>query len=77
MSQRAPLTVAAALTVPPLDQGAVIAGHRGLTREVLWSAGPRAHHRLSVLIPALPAPLKELVGHTEAAVGAAVLRGVP
>ncbi len=36
MSQRAPLTVAAALTVPPLDQGAVIAGHRGLTREVLW-----------------------------------------
>jgi Purine catabolism regulatory protein-like family/PucR C-terminal helix-turn-helix domain len=36
MSQRAPLTVATALTVPPLDQGAVLAGHRGLTREVLW-----------------------------------------
>jgi hypothetical protein len=49
----------------------------GLTREVLWSAGPRAHHRLGVLIPALPAPLKELVVHTEAAVGAAVLRGAP
>ncbi|WBB69817.1 GPP34 family phosphoprotein [Micromonospora sp. WMMD812] len=49
----------------------------GLSREVLWSAGPRAHHRLHVLIPALPAPLKELVAHTEAAVGAAVLRGVP
>lgn len=49
----------------------------GLTREVLWSAGPRAHHRLAVLIPALPAPLRELVAHTEAAVGAAVLRGGP
>lgn len=36
MAQRAPLTVATALTVPPLDQGSVIAGHRGLTREVLW-----------------------------------------
>ncbi len=36
MSERAPLTVATALTVPPLDQGSVIAGHRGLTREVLW-----------------------------------------
>lgn len=36
MSQRAPLTVATALTVPPLDQGVVIAGHHGLTREVLW-----------------------------------------
>ncbi|MDG4798653.1 GPP34 family phosphoprotein [Micromonospora sp. WMMD1082] len=49
----------------------------GLTREVLWSAGPRAHHRLNLIIPALPAPLKELVAHTEAAVGAAVLRGIP
>ncbi|MER5455050.1 MULTISPECIES: GOLPH3/VPS74 family protein [unclassified Micromonospora] len=49
----------------------------GLTREVLWSAGPRAHHRLNLIIPALPAPLKELVGQTEAAVGAAVLRGIP
>ncbi|MFE9691721.1 GPP34 family phosphoprotein [Micromonospora sp. NPDC005806] len=49
----------------------------GLTREVLWNAGPQAHHQLSVLIPALPAPLKELVAHTEAAVGAAVLRGIP
>ncbi|GIJ40136.1 GOLPH3/VPS74 family protein [Micromonospora andamanensis] len=49
----------------------------GLTREVLWSAGPRAHHRLNLIIPALPAPLKELVAHTEAAVGAAVLRGAP
>ncbi|MCX4385536.1 GPP34 family phosphoprotein [Micromonospora peucetia] len=47
----------------------------GLSREVLWSAGPRAHHRLNVLIPALPPPLRELVAHTEAAVGAAVLRG--
>jgi len=55
--------------------GLVVAA--GLTREVLWSAGPRAHHRLNVLIPALPAPLKELVAHTEAAVGAAVLRGIP
>jgi purine catabolism regulatory family protein/PucR-like helix-turn-helix protein len=36
MSQGSPLTVATALTVPPLDQGSVIAGHRGLTREVLW-----------------------------------------
>src|SRR5690349_18704594 len=36
MSEGAPLTVARALTVPPLDQGSVLAGHRGLTREVLW-----------------------------------------
>ncbi|MFU8875121.1 GOLPH3/VPS74 family protein [Micromonospora sp. SL4-19] len=49
----------------------------GLTREVLYSAGPEAHRRLGALIPALPAPLKELVVHTEAAVGAAVLRGIP
>jgi hypothetical protein len=36
MARDSPLSVAAALTVPPLDQGSVIAGHRGLTREVLW-----------------------------------------
>ncbi len=36
MSEGAPLTVATALTVPPLDQGSVLGGHRGLTREVLW-----------------------------------------
>lgn len=36
MSQGSPLTVATALTVPPLDRGSVIAGHRGLTREVHW-----------------------------------------
>jgi hypothetical protein len=36
MSQGSPLTVATALTVPPLDQGSVIAGHRGLTRDVRW-----------------------------------------
>ncbi|SCE70255.1 Golgi phosphoprotein 3 (GPP34) [Micromonospora coriariae] len=65
---------------PPSVRDALLLGlvvASGLTREVLWSAGPRAHHRLNVLIPALPPPLKELVAHTEAAVGAAVLRGVP
>ncbi|MCV7226596.1 PucR family transcriptional regulator [Mycolicibacterium komossense] len=36
MSWDSPLSVAAALTVPPLDLGSVIAGHQGLTREVLW-----------------------------------------
>lgn len=36
MSAGASLTVARALTVPPLDQGSVLGGHRGLTREVLW-----------------------------------------
>lgn len=36
MSRDSPLSVAAALSVPPLDRGSVIAGHRGLTREVLW-----------------------------------------
>lgn len=36
MARDSPLSVAAALTVPPLDQGSVIAGHRALTREVLW-----------------------------------------
>lgn len=37
MSRESPLNVAAALTVPPLDRGSVIAGRRGLTREVLWA----------------------------------------
>ncbi len=36
MSQDSPLSVAAALTVAPLDRGSVVAGHRGLTREVTW-----------------------------------------
>ncbi|MFN6551113.1 PucR family transcriptional regulator [Mycolicibacterium septicum] len=36
MSQDSPLSVAAALTVAPLDRGSVVAGHRGLTREVAW-----------------------------------------
>jgi hypothetical protein len=36
MARDSPLSVAAALAVPPLDQGSVIAGHRGLTHEVLW-----------------------------------------
>jgi hypothetical protein len=36
MFQGSPLTVATALTVPPLDEGSVIAGHRGLSREVRW-----------------------------------------
>ena len=36
MAWDSPLSMAAALTVSPLDQGSVIAGHRGLTREVLW-----------------------------------------
>ncbi|MGW4502225.1 GOLPH3/VPS74 family protein [Micromonospora sp. NPDC004336] len=63
---------------PPGVPDAVLLGlvaAAGLTREVMWSAGPRAHRRLGVLVPALPAPLRELVAHTEAAVGAAVLRG--
>ncbi|GGM45562.1 hypothetical protein GCM10011608_32920 [Micromonospora sonchi] len=65
---------------PPSVPDALLLGlvaAAGLTREVLWSAGPRAHHRLNLIVPALPAPLKELVAHTEAAVGAAVLRGAP
>ncbi len=65
---------------PPTLADAVVLGlitAAGLSREVLWSAGPRAHHRLAGLVAALPPPLKELVAHTEAAVGAAVLRGVP
>jgi Purine catabolism regulatory protein-like family/PucR C-terminal helix-turn-helix domain len=36
MSGESPLSVATALTVAPLDRGSVIAGHRGLTREVSW-----------------------------------------
>ncbi|WP_433349258.1 GOLPH3/VPS74 family protein [Micromonospora sp. CA-111912] len=65
---------------PPAVPDALLFGlvsAAGLTREVLWSANPRAHHRLGVLIPALPPPLKELVAHAEAAVGASVLRGMP
>ncbi|MGE2728442.1 PucR family transcriptional regulator [Mycolicibacterium vaccae] len=37
MSRESPLSVAAALTVPPLDRGTVVAGHRGLNRQVLWA----------------------------------------
>ncbi|MFI0794594.1 GPP34 family phosphoprotein [Micromonospora rubida] len=65
---------------PPAVPDALLFGlvaAAGLTREVLWSASPQAQHRLGVLIPALPPPLKELVAHAEAAVGAAVLRGTP
>ncbi|NIL57255.1 GOLPH3/VPS74 family protein [Salinispora arenicola] len=65
---------------PPTLADAVLLGliaAAGLDREVLWSTGPRAQHRLTSLVAALPAPLKELVAHTEAAVGAAVLRGGP
>lgn len=36
MSRESSLSVATALTVPPLDRGSVVAGHRGLTREVRW-----------------------------------------
>lgn len=63
---------------PPILADAVLLGliaAAGLNREVLWSVGPRAQHRLTGLIAALPPPLKELVAQTEAAVGAAVLRG--
>jgi hypothetical protein len=62
---------------PPLVPDALLLGLvsvTGLTGEVLWNAGPQAHHRLGVLLPALPPPLKELVAQTDAAVGAAVLR---
>lgn len=36
MAQSQHLTVADALMVPPLDQGSVIAGRRGLSRQVRW-----------------------------------------
>ncbi|MFG1951546.1 GPP34 family phosphoprotein [Micromonospora sp. NPDC048830] len=64
---------------PPTAPDALLLGlvcAAGLTRELLWSVDPSAHHRLDVLVPALPTPLRELVAHTEAAVGAAVLRGI-
>ncbi|WDZ82135.1 GOLPH3/VPS74 family protein [Micromonospora cathayae] len=63
---------------PPTVPDALLIGlvsATGLTREVLWDADPRARRRFGVLLPALPRPLRELVGQTEAAVGAAVLRG--
>ncbi|MFI6226692.1 GPP34 family phosphoprotein [Micromonospora echinospora] len=63
---------------PPAVPDALLCGlvsATGLTRDVLWHADPRAQHRFGVLLPALPLPLRELVAHTEAAVGAAVLRG--
>jgi hypothetical protein len=63
---------------PPTVADALLCGlvsATGLTRDVLWPASPRAQHRFGVLLPALPMPLRELVAHTEAAVGAAVLRG--
>ncbi|BBY64540.1 PucR family transcriptional regulator [Mycolicibacterium helvum] len=36
MSGESSLSVAAVLMVPPLDHGSVVAGRRGLTREVRW-----------------------------------------
>ncbi|WP_299558023.1 PucR family transcriptional regulator [uncultured Mycolicibacterium sp.] len=36
MARDLPLTVAAALSVPPLDQGTLVAGRNGLGREVRW-----------------------------------------
>jgi hypothetical protein len=47
----------------------------GLTRAVLFDAGPRAAavQRLAAWVGALPLPLHELVEHTSAAIGAAVL----
>ncbi|MFF5173079.1 GPP34 family phosphoprotein [Micromonospora sp. NPDC000089] len=64
---------------PSVADGALLGlvSATGLHREVLWNAGPRAQHRLGVLTQSLPPPLKELAAHTEAAVGAAVLRGAP
>ncbi|SCL31569.1 Golgi phosphoprotein 3 (GPP34) [Micromonospora pallida] len=62
---------------PPTVPDALLCGlvsATGLTRDLLWPASPRAQHRFGVLLPALPMPLRELVAHTEAAVGAAVLR---
>ncbi|MEU8116840.1 hypothetical protein AB0B98_31850, partial [Micromonospora sp. NPDC048947] len=43
--------------------GLVVAA--GLTREVLWSAGPRAHHRLNVLTapPHLPGRTSAEMNH--------------
>ncbi|WBB82344.1 GPP34 family phosphoprotein [Micromonospora sp. WMMD882] len=63
---------------PPTVPDALLCGlvaATGLTRVVLWDADPRARRRFGMLRPALPRALRELVGHTEAAVGAAVLRG--
>lgn len=63
---------------PPTLPDAVLLGltaAAGLSREVLWSVGPRAEHRFTELVASLPPPLKELATQTEAAVGAAVLRG--
>lgn len=44
-----------------------------LTRQVWWESEPRVLQRLSQTVAALPPPLRELVMHIEAAVGAAVM----
>lgn len=45
----------------------------GLTSQVLWDAPPSSHQHLAGLVAALPPPLRDLIGHLEAAVGDAVL----
>jgi hypothetical protein len=45
----------------------------GLTPVVLWGLGSRAMEYRDYLVAALPGPLRELVAHTRAAVGTAVL----
>jgi hypothetical protein len=45
----------------------------GLAPVVLWSLGPRSCEYRDYLLSALPQPLRDLVDHTKAAVGNAVL----
>ncbi|BCJ67750.1 GOLPH3/VPS74 family protein [Polymorphospora rubra] len=50
-----------------------LVGATNLTREVLWHGRSEAQRRIDQLLTNLAPPLRELVAHTEAAVGAAVL----
>ncbi|HEX8628833.1 MAG TPA: GPP34 family phosphoprotein [Catenuloplanes sp.] len=54
-----------------------LAGVAGLVDRFLWDADSNARRYYSYAVQSLPAPLRELVAHTEAAVGDAVLSHRP
>lgn len=53
------------------------AGAAGLTERILWDADADARRYYSYVVGSLPTPLRELIAHTEAAVGDAVLSNRP
>jgi hypothetical protein len=70
------LTSGKPMTVPDAML-AGLASATGLTERILWDADANARRYFAHALASLPAPLRELVAHTEAAVGDAVLTHRP